>query len=810
MSLDQILKSDYYREEVLRLTLANPGGHIAICGPEGRGKSELLRNVLKQPQLNDYCCLMLSGNNAYKERSFFPLQQFVEKKDKTFNRGIRALKESIALIPYVGKTVKAFIEDYDFKKHKERHVIEELEPFKEHIDFSIHLIGLLRKYEKLIICCDDLEDFDNETISYLNLVQEGLVQLEIHDKITLITCSSDGRKIFNWGHGVYKNIELPAFLQNDIKDIIFTLSGQALSNTEIEFIFSATGGNLQLLKIAAEYVKEAGGNLTSVQNNFLERLIALRLRGFTEHYEHLTQLLTAIGRGNSSTTYELYCLLENTNEVKDTIKMAIAADLLKSDHHYVYFAHPLIADYAASLPVPKRVFFEKLAGCLQKLAPSEYLRRATILKLAEKNVDAETMMALAGISAFRGGALGEGLRIVSQLRTISNNIELVETLEIFATCFELNATGNIENTLLELEKIPNLLPREIMAEKVYLKADTLARRISDEAKQDALKLILAWEDIKSEESEIWYRLMQTKLIIAAELGLHDLSLNAETEIIKHYSSRLNFDPNAKSILDRLNIFSEVMYSPEVANRKMVPTEKRLTSQLLQNNYHRIFDLYLSRVNLSGNCLIVNELSLAIEYAQNAILLVSEFPELKFPCPEAAFNNLYLSALWKNESDVEFIYTKFRELYQSAAIEENRLLVDINYAGLCLIAGQLEEALVVLQNCVYIPEIEDDNAFYSYYYFSNYIILLSLLGRAEEASHIIDKLSTVHGKVSKHLSRYYEQHFKLVKDVVETKHFTSYMQIVQYVDSAMPVYLGKVWERFKTLYLFTDIQIWNLY
>jgi len=118
------------------------------------------------------------------------------------------------------------------------------------------------------------------------------------------------------------------------------------------------------------------------------------------------------------------------------------------------------------------------------------------------------------------------------------------------------------------------------------------------AKEEALDIVEDWQDLKEKEPEIWYRFSQIKIIASAELGKLDVALKTEAAIIRYYSARLTIDVNARRVLERLSLFSEVLYSPEIAHKKMLLGEDKLTKALLREQFDQIIDLYISRTNLS--------------------------------------------------------------------------------------------------------------------------------------------------------------------------------------------------------------------
>jgi hypothetical protein len=73
----------------------------------------------------------------------------------------------------------------------------------------------------------------------------------------------------------------------------------------------------------------------------------------------------------------------------------------------------------------------------------------------------------------------------------------------------------------------------------------------------------------------------------------------------------------------------------------------------------------------------------------------------------------------------------------------------------------------------------------------------------------NQLEGISMKVSPIFKDYYLEHFKLLKEIIRDASCKTYPEIELYVNQVMPVFKSKIWKRFKTIYLFTDMQIWNL-
>lgn len=808
IDLSHILGVDKPLIEIMSLLETEENISVQITATQGRGKSWIADKIEEKLSSQSVACIHLYGNEELINDSFYPFKRFIEKKDKIFNKGIKALKETVGEIPYLGKGIKAIVDDYSFKKENLRKTIDEVDPFKKHIPFSLHLTGLLRKYESLIIIADDIDFFDKETLDFLSSLYEGFVEIEILKSISIVGLT---RKEFSFSFGIKKkiNFNLPELTKDQVHKVLNVWSEKEVSSPDSDIIFTCTGGHLQLIKIVSHYIKET--EPIEITRNFKELLIWVvesRLKSVRSQFEKLKSLIVSINNtGKASSSAELMCILDNDKDTRELIQQGIQMDLLLIRDDYIYLSHSIIEEYVMSLRnTYSPEFYYKLSECLKKLSPYDYARRASIEILARRTELADIYWGLTAIQRFQQGSIPAGLSLKDKLSNSPGAEDIKVALNQFANCYTYSLQGLIEETILEVESIPNTLPQLILAERYYLKCLNLAKRISNKAKEEALEIVANWEDLKDREPELWYRFSQIKIIASAELSRFSEALKTESEIIKYYSARLTFDIHARRVLERLSLFSEVLYSPEIAHKKMLLTEQKLTKSVLKEQYGQIIDLYILRTNLSSNSFMLDDFEKSMHYAVSAITILQQFPEIKFPYPEASQNNFYLSFLFSDKSQIKYVTEGFAKLIKTVSDQENRILLTINFAGLHLLNNESEKALIILQNGEYIPQINRDDSYYCYYYWINYALVCLLTGNKNDAANSINIIENLVDKVSSFLEKYYKMHYQLIKEIF-SHNFTNYQQVADYILERKPYYSSKIWERFKTGYLFTDIQIW---
>lgn len=810
VDLSHILGTDKLLSEVVSLLEKEKNCAIQITAPAGRGKSWIADKIEEYLSLQSIACIHLFGNKEFSNEPYYPFKRFIEKKDKKYNKGLKAFKETIGEIPYLGKGIKVIVDDYNFRKEKLRKTIDEVEPFKKHIPFALHLTGLLRKYENVIIIADDIDHFDRETIDFISRLYEGLMDIEISKSISIISLATEE---FPFSFGVSKKILLilPVLTKEQVRRVLSIWSEKEVSISDSEVVFSCTGGHLQLIKIASHYIKETES--IEITRNFKDLLVWIvesRLKSVRHQYEKLKNLIISVSKaGKASSSSELICILDNDKDTRDLIQQCVQMDLLVIRDGYIHLSHPIVEEYVLSLRNRHSLdFYCKLAECLKKLNPYDYARRAAIEILAGRTEIADVYWGLAAIQRFQQGSIPAGLSLGEQLSDSPEAEEIRYALNQFAICYAYSIQGLIDEAILEAESITNTLPQLILAERYYLKCLNLAKRISNNAKEEALAIVADWEELKESEPELWYRFSQIKIIASAELGKLDVALKTEAAIIKYYSARLTVDIHARRVLERLSLFSEVLYSPEIAHKKMLLAEEKLTKLFLKEQYDQIVDLYISRTNLSSNSFMIDDFEKSLGYAGSAVNILKEFPEVRFPYPEAPLNNLYLSLLFSDRSQFQYVTDSFAKLIETVTHQENRILVTINFAGLKLLSNEPGKALTILQQGDYIPQPDHDDWYYCYYYWINYALACFLTGNKGDAISAVNILENAPANVSSFLEKYYTMHYQLIKEIVNSSSFTTYEQVAEFISKKKPYYSSNIWERFKVGYLFTDIQIWT--
>ena len=511
--------------------------------------------------------------------------------------------------------------------------------------------------------------------------------------------------------------------------------------------------------------------------------------------------------GDHVAKLEVLCLSSNDIEVLDTLGIAESMDFISLEDNYISFKQETLRKIFEGRSREKNsIFYRKLAECIRKITPSNYVRRAFLKRKNGRLVEADTLWCLVIIEKLRSGHFDEALEIAnnfsSELRT-----ELKETINIFADSYALGFDGKVTEALEAVSTISNYLPLELLAEKCCLECEYLSKKVSLASKELMLEKLSRWDDLKHSEPGLWYRIMQLKILAASELHLDNIVREVEFEIISFYSKRVAFDTKAIDVLNRLDLYSEQIYSPEIAHRKLMRVERVLSKSIEDDEFDKLIDLYIARVNLSSNCLLLGLYDKAIAYGASAIDLISKLTHVRFPCPELVINNTTLAFFFagklKNHQVLGFFWDIIN--YKN---QEDYILIHSNYSGVLLFNNLTEQSLKHL--LIVESNTADDriDSYYFYYLNINLAILEYLNGLKDKALERMQKINSVVEIAYRKNASYYRRHYDILLSMMYKPENYALLELQEQFENIQGQYLDKTWDKFKKVYLFSDLQIWT--
>lgn len=788
---------------------------VNISGVSGSGKSWLLQGIANAISAKDGCIVKLQGDYERIKEAYYPLNVFIEQKNKTGKKSIQVGKKMAAQIPFVGAAVESILEDIDVASFYKNDKDFDAFGLNKQKHFANHVISLLKKYGALAFVCDDVQDFDPSTIVYLDNLVKYLNAASFETRVLFVfACNTERENLLsncNWLSSQHYDYTLNRIERSQLPGALILLGLiNTLNEPDLDLIYSSTGGHLHVLRTVVAYFNKNQSNniLAGSGKNLIYNLLDSRLQQFQQYYTVIKELLLALGGvGKSGSKVELLCLLEKSEDVPDAIKYAEELDFIVIKDGYLHFTHEIVKEYIlAQENKRKPSFYRKFSDCLRALNPSNYLRRAWAEEMAGNAEKADAFRALFIIQRMRLGFYDEAAELAN-LFTSDEADGLKTMMNVFLICYRSNADGELNDALLSLSMLPFDLPQELLAERIYLECEILLKHTDYPSRKEALQKLESWDILREEEPEQWYRFSQLKLLAHSELGHFELATKIEQEIAIFFTKRASYDVSAKEILNRLNLFSEIVYSPDIAHIKLSQAYSHLAREIEAENYDKLLDYYIALCNLSGNCISTNRLDLSLDYGRKAIALIKDFPHVYFPHKEVALNNLLLASYFCKAETPEIILEKYGQMAENM-LEEDGMLININYAGLLVRQNNIPKALSLLKANNYLMDEGHTDPFYLYHHQFNYGLTLYLSGRKPEAISVLEPLKKFEGQINNKLSVFYKKHYELTLELLNKNDPLDYIKLCSFFHEQQPRYLNAVWDKFKPVYLFTDLQIWT--
>ena len=159
---------------------------INLCGPSGTGKSHIVENVAAKlkDKANNIAVIQLFGDMGKKSIPYFPFNQYLEY-NSSWKKGLGPFIEGI---PYLGVGIRHIIDTTDC-----RHIlgnkrdIKDNATFSRNLSFSKELFLLFKRFSHIAIICDDVHNFDQDSIDYLRdiITEFNIKGLNCFDCLTL-------------------------------------------------------------------------------------------------------------------------------------------------------------------------------------------------------------------------------------------------------------------------------------------------------------------------------------------------------------------------------------------------------------------------------------------------------------------------------------------------------------------------------------------------------------------------------------------------------------------------------------------------
>lgn len=791
----------------------NDNDIINIIGESGSGKSFLLNNIFEKSHENRDEVIILKGDSSKREVDFYPLDDHLNRTLKIQKLGKKVIDQLFEEIPIVGKSLKIISENNDPVSLIHQNEILDISELNIHSEFTIYLLSIINKSRRLLVLCDDIQYFDKKTIVFLNDLIIKLRNASL-PSIKFISTFNTSYRLYETspieGNVINFNLSLPQ--KEDICKLMqFWGLDRELPPKDIDMIFTCTGGHLYLLYSIVEYLRSftlQDADITN-SNSLMNKIITTRLCSFGDRYNEAQQVLCCLSYiGDIVSKSELLCVLEKTNKLNDILNISATQNLLVIKDDYIFFCHEIIRKAFYSFKNKDlEPFYSKYSSCIKNISPSHYAKRAITETKAANFEQADILFTLYACQKMRNGLFSEipdiNNRFSSKLKILCT--EFITELE---NAYRLTFKGENQKALSLLYSVSSVYPYPLWVEKQYLictlqfKNNILAERIN--ALQTIRELVL---EVKDDELELWARCAILELVLERELFMFEDARATRNTLQSVLSRRLYFDKDALKILNNIDLYSDTIDTPPVAHAKLRRLVSRLESYIENGNYDQVLDLYIAESNLSGNSLIVGEYEIAYTAAEKALKLMSKFNLIQFSHPEVCLNNRCLALYYMGHEDKMGILSEYKKIL-SIRSDEDKILLITNYAGLLIFQEKYLEAFNIIETINKEEVGFNIDIYYAYYYGFNRALILYFNRKIDDSLHLFYELKEFVPQISKNIDKYYEKHYSLTISLLQNKHYTSILDLQADFCHRIPEYISTIWNKFKPVYLFSDLQIWT--
>lgn len=787
---------------------------VNIIGDSGSGKSAVMGEIYEYLKQKKMETIILKGDSSRTNVDFYPLDDFINRSSQLHSYKKKIINQALDDIPKVGKYLKLLIDDSQklstlLFQNKQRNILK----IDQHKEFGLHLLSKINKRNNIFILCEDIQYFDAKTICYFHDINTKL-KASTRSAITFITTYNTTFKEYVKSpiEGKICDISISLPKKDDIRPIMeFFGLRRDISEPEIEMIYTCTGGHLYLLYSITEYLNSNhiyNEDLLN-SNTLVYKILSARLLSFGNKSSDAKNILCCMSYiGDYVSKKELSCVLDKPKVLNEILNVAIGQNLIKAKDDFVYFASEIIKDGFDRLAEENiSPFYSKFSSCIKSISPAHYAKRAILAQKMRDFEQADILFSLYACLKMRNGSFSEisdiKARLSSNIKNICNEF-IVELNTAYRLAFE----GKNREALSILSSGSDIYPYPLWIEKQYLICSLQYKNNIQSARYLALGAIKELvSETSNDEIEIWARCAILELVIERELNLLDDARHTRMKLQSVLSRRIYFDREASRLLHIIELFSDTIDTPLVAHAKLKRLVSKLENSFKSNNYDLLFDLYIAESNLSGNSLMIGEYQLAYESAEKALRLIEEYSLIRFSHMEVCLNNMYLSLYFMNYANTQLIMDGYKRIL-NIPTDEDKILTVTNYAGLLITQEKYNEALDIINSITQNDINSDIDYYYAYYYEFNCALALYFNGHREDALLRIKQIEEYTSKISPNIKEYYIHHYQLVITLLQKNRYISFPQLINDFNQMCPEYNSIIWNKFKFVYLFSDLQIWT--
>lgn len=736
-----------------------------ISGKSGHGKTVSIEQVTYALEQSGYLLVPLSGDSVLSEKEYHPFYMALsETLPVKAEYGIKeVLVDYGDNIPKVGKGVTSIL-NFLSKRESVQKKIRDLMLNEKEQDIMCKL-QYLADQKDILFVCDNINYWDEKSLKLLYFIlQNRQTKYGFLSRSIFIFLYTSDKKSVNDDlicaikNSVNKNgkIDFPELKYAEFKDVLNILGYKcSLSEKECEVLFSLINGHIRML---VELIGELNQNRLTLNSaegkpkEILTTILNQRLKDCGATGEQIkTTLEYAALLGLSFSCYELneimqmksslfQKIIEKSNEMKLIEKHSEKCNTLQ-------FAHDIIHEiFQNEISENGPEYYERIELCLKEIEPGQYIRRSQYAFKAGNTNRAFILAVLNILKQLREESfiseedLLKYKKLFEKEKTFFMYYEYIKSMR---EGYNLYRQGDYEKALKTILLVDDIYPVEFLAEKEILCSFCFTKKVESCYRNTGLTRLKNYASIEkcNNERDLYERVLVRLTILEAHLGNISNARTIESKIISSMSNRVNHDEQAQMRFHTLNRISNALYDCETAADKMKKAVDYFGTDLKGGLWRNTKQYYLSQVNYAGVLCLVGKFKESYERNEKILSLCQQFPNYPFPRTNIFLNNYLISGYLAQQLEAEECAQSFKKLVDSIKPCAERLFYIANYSIFLALSGNVDEALLQLQQEEKIQDIkEDKEKIYNYRIAFNTGVYQFLLNNKTEALNILTKLN----------------------------------------------------------------------
>lgn len=686
-------------EEILRLAQSTDRPAIVVRGPSGSGKTWLAQSTARAWSDLGHLAFVARGEDVFARRPLFPLltavaSETAREQSKTTRTVALA---PVTAIPFGGRPLREILTHF-FERNDA--AVAAKTPHLRQEDREI----LLRMQKtagsrRCLLICDNIQSWDQASLEFLALAMSGTLGgvFPFLDRLVVLATLAEVPPTLQPASAIlrahhWRELSLPLCSESAFPLLLAAFGvTRPLPTDVVQHLYAITGGHLELVRRIAEAEKrnEVVWDRADNRPAFLFDLLERRLESLSAVPEDTVSVLRAAAViGLSFSEHELGCLLDGREKVKVALEPAERLRLLEGGGEVRRFVHGLVRDYYLGRSGGKtQDLHAKFAECLRLLHSGDYARRAEHLRRAGNPSATGEVLVLECLRVLRGGTFAPVDALRDELD--AQQISFLSAMHDSQRHFD---DGVYDRAIDVLNGIEDLHADSLLAERDILAARAHIKRLSRPDREQAIRILERWSDLKSAEPDVWARTMIYRVVSCVFLGDELQARDLERALYRDLSRRAAYDSTARRTINHLRLKSNMLHSAHVARARLEDAIEFFGGAPTLDPVHQAIGL----VNLAANYLVEAEYEHAFAACQRAETLIQGHPTLAFPRVDILLTNLTISAYLSGHLSAVDALDAASSIWRTFGPNNDAPLLAANKGYFLARLGRFDEAVQALE------------------------------------------------------------------------------------------------------------------